>query len=62
MKWAASCLCACHGDDLNSWQGLRTYQFYSNEVAYGPTQLIAAMRCYVASKLGHEVNVPEGLE
>jgi hypothetical protein len=29
--------------------------------AYGPTPLVAAMRCYVASKLGDEVNVPEGL-
>ena len=28
---------------------------------FGPTPLIAAMRCYVASKLGGEVNVPEGL-
>ena len=27
----------------------------------GPTPLIAAMRCYVASKLGDEVNVPEDL-
>ena len=27
----------------------------------GPTPLIAAMRCYVASKLGDDVNVPEGL-
>ena len=27
----------------------------------GPTPLIAAMRCYVASKLGEEVEVPEGL-
>lgn len=26
-----------------------------------PTPLIAAMRCYVASKLGDEVDVPEGL-
>jgi len=25
----------------------------------GPTPLIAAMRCYVASKLGNEVEVPE---
>ena len=25
---------------------------------YGPTPLIAAMRCYVASKLGDEVEVP----
>src|SRR5574343_1285847 len=26
----------------------------------GPTQLIAAMRCYVSSKLGDEVEVPDG--
>jgi len=29
---------------------------------YGPTPLIAAMRCYVASKLGDEVDVPEELK
>ena len=29
--------------------------------AYGPTPLIAAMRCYVASKLGDDVNIPEEL-
>ena len=28
---------------------------------YGPTPLIAAMRCFVASKLGNEVEIPEGL-
>ena len=28
---------------------------------FGPTPLIAAMRCYVASKLGDEVDVPEEL-
>ena len=28
---------------------------------YGPTPLIAAMRCYVASKLGDEVAIPEEL-
>jgi len=27
----------------------------------GPTLLIAAMRCYVASKLGEEVDIPEEL-
>jgi hypothetical protein len=27
----------------------------------GPTPLVAAMRCYVASKLGDEVDVPEEL-
>ena len=29
--------------------------------ATGPTPLIAAMRCYVASKLGDEIEVPEEL-
>lgn len=28
---------------------------------YGSTPLIAAMRCFVASKLGDEVDVPKGL-
>ena len=28
---------------------------------FGPTPLIAAMRCYVASKLGDEVDVPDEL-
>jgi len=31
------------------------------EGSYGPTPLIAAMRCFVASKLGDEVDVPEEL-
>ena len=30
--------------------------------SYGETPLIAAMRCYVASKLGDEVEVPEELK
>ena len=30
--------------------------------AYGPTPLIAAMRCYVASKLGDDVTLPPELE
>ena len=28
----------------------------------GPTPLIAAMRCYVASKLGNEIELPEELK
>jgi hypothetical protein len=31
-----------------------------NHVQKGPTPLIAAMRCYVASKLGDEVDIPQG--
>jgi hypothetical protein len=30
-------------------------------ITHGPTPLIAAMRCYVASKLGDEIDVPEEL-
>lgn len=30
--------------------------------AFGPTPLIAAMRCFVASRLGDEVNIPEELK
>ena len=29
--------------------------------SFGPTPLIAAMRCYVTSKLGDEVEIPEAL-
>ena len=29
---------------------------------FGPTPLIAAMRCYVASKLGDEIELPEELK
>ena len=32
-----------------------------SDYQYGPTPLIAAMRCYVASKLGDEVEIPEEL-
>ena len=31
-------------------------------VHYGPTPLIAAMRCYVASKLGNDIDIPEELK
>ena len=33
----------------------------ADEEFYGSTPLIAAMRCYVASKLGDEVDVPKEL-
>ena len=29
---------------------------------YGPTQLIAAMRCYCCAKLGDEIEIPEELQ
>lgn len=33
----------------------------TDRVLRGPTPLIAAMRCYVASRLGEEVEIPEEL-
>lgn len=39
----------------HAWMDTRVY------VGYGPTALVAAMRCFVASKLGDEVEVPVGL-
>ena len=35
---------------------------FCGETFCGDTPLIAAMRCYVASKLGDEVEIPEGLK
>jgi hypothetical protein len=34
---------------------------YPDDFQYGPTRLIAAMRCFCCSKLGDEVDVPEEL-
>ena len=39
----------------------RSLRICKPDVTKGPTPLIAAMRCYVASKLGDEVDVPEEL-
>ena len=33
-----------------------------DDVAQGPTPLVAAMRCFVASKLGDTVDIPEELK
>ena len=53
-------LTAWHGADrVTYW---RADAFRSGTVRmYGDTPLIAAMRCYVASKLGDEVEIPEEL-
>lgn len=40
------------------WDALQDDQHIPNE---GTTPLIAAMRCYVASKLGDEVEIPKEL-
>ena len=36
-------------------------KLYRGAFYFGPTPLIAAMRCYVASKLGDEVYIPKEL-
>ena len=41
----------------NEWLSWDSY----GESILGPTPLIAAMRCYVASKLGDEVEIPKEL-
>jgi hypothetical protein len=46
VSWLAEC--ACRPESLRCRQ-------------HGPAPLIAAMRCYVASKLGDEVDIPEEL-
>lgn len=56
------CMADPNGKDM--WMG----QLYATRLAgekvsrtYGPTPLIAAMRCYVASKFGEEAEVPDEL-
>ena len=44
-----------------AWLSTHIIRPYFNE-EIGPTPLIAAMRCYVASKLGDEVEIPEELK
>jgi len=36
-------------------------EWVANGFMYGDTPLIAAMRCYVTSKMGDDVEVPEGI-
>jgi hypothetical protein len=49
-------------DEVTCWSSWMWDSNRCGDVSYyGPTPLIAAMRCYVASKLGDEVDVPEEL-
>ncbi len=41
----------------NAWSAIAISGFE----CFGPTTLIAAMRCYISSKLGDEVEIPEEL-
>lgn len=44
--------------ERDRWYGTQ----YGGPKSYGPTPLVAAMRCYVASKMGDEVELPEELK
>jgi hypothetical protein len=44
------------GVDVGIWEASHSRCLY---IKRGPTPLIAAMRCYVASKLGAEIELPE---
>ena len=52
--------------DLDSWHAGKDFDFVRDqgiEAAHyyqGPTPLVAAMRCFIASKLGSEVPVESG--
>lgn len=57
------------GGPIIEREGIDTYQsgvwvaeIGGKHTTEGPTPLIAAMRCFVASRLGDEVNIPEELQ
>lgn len=50
---------SCLGN--NKWEVWPNYGMNDTTYCKGPTPLIAAMRCFVASKLGDEVEVPDDL-
>ena len=54
------CWCAAGIDWMNADVLSDTFMEMP-DASRGPTPLIAAMRCYVSSKLGDEVEVPDGL-
>jgi len=50
-------------DDPQEWMAITSRSTWGEDgerdASFGPTPLIAAMRCYVASKMGEEINIPE---
>ena len=49
-------------DGYDFWKADKLNKEAIPVISYGPTPLIAAMRCYCASKLGDEVEIPEELK
>ncbi len=64
-------ICWTQGGSIIEREGIELSRYAPQWAAYlggliktsghGPTPLVAAMRCYVASKLGDEIDVPEEL-
>ena len=55
------CVRAC---EYHGWLALKDEPFHDRsgeDEVWGETPLIAAMRCYVASQMGDEVEIPEEL-
>ena len=54
----------CHGEQWLAFKlGVDYYAEGSpDEFPCGPTPLVAAMRCYVASRLGDTIDIPEELQ
>ena len=55
---------ALNMEDTHEWRAAMWWDDEDSKgdiLMVGPTPLIAAMRCYVASKLGDEVEVPDEL-
>lgn len=53
--------CICDPNGTAGWMG-RSWINGKEFRLFGLTPLVAAMRCYVASKLGDEVSIPEGMK
>jgi len=49
------------GIEPGRWEASGYFNLLREIIYSGPTPLVAAMRCYVASKLGGEVDIPEEL-
>lgn len=61
MRWAAERGDCNATSSTEHVQHDLMYQYYEESLIKGPTPLIAAMRCYVASKLGDEIEIPDSL-
>jgi len=59
-QWAA-CVDRHQQSRFDNEEGDEMYTFYPSGLSYGPTPLVAAMRCFVEDKLGDEIDIPKAL-